>query len=273
MNVCSCRSWKGVLKVRKKLLLLQAFFKKEFILFRRYFHNSIGGMITLYIIFLLMVGGFQGMRALTGLGGDTLEGLVVGYVLWLFMLTTYQDVWYTLRSEAQEGTLEQLYMSAHGFGWVIGAKVAAGFFTNLIMVAVLLAAALLTTGVTVNLDLLSLLPLVIGTLLGSAGIGFAIGGTTLVLKRIDSYTQMVQFLLIALVAAPAGRVVWMRFLPCSYGSALINRVMVGGQNLTQIGLGNVAALFLVGLGHLLAGYAVYKACERKAMIQGTLGHY
>ena len=190
----------------KKVLLLQAFFKKEFILFRRYFLNSLGGMLTLYIIFLLVMGGFQGVSALTGVGGNTVEGLVVGYVLWLFMLSTYQDVSHTLRTEAQEGTLEQLYMSAHGFGWVMGAKVVAGFFTNLIVVSVLLMAALLTTGVRLNLDLMSLLPLLIGTLLGSVGIGFAIGGITLILKRIDSYTQMVQFLLIALVAAPAGRV-------------------------------------------------------------------
>ncbi len=257
----------------RKGLLLQAFFKKELILFRRYLHNSVGGMITLYVIFLLLVGGFQGVRALVGVGADTLEGLVVGYVLWIFMLSTYQDVWYTVRTEAQEGTLEQLYMSAHGFGWVMGAKVVAGFFTNLIMVAVLLAAALLTTGVSVNLDFWSLLPLVIGTLLGSAGIGFAVGGITLVLKRIDSYTQMVQFLLIALVGAPAGRIIWMRLLPCSYGSALINRVMVGGQNLSQIGFGHVAAMILIGVGHLLAGYGIYKFCEHRAMIQGTLGHY
>ncbi|NLL49410.1 MAG: hypothetical protein GX249_12630 [Firmicutes bacterium] len=257
----------------KKVLLLQAFFKKEFILFRRYFLNSLGGMLTLYIIFLLVMGGFQGVSALTGVGGNTVEGLVVGYVLWLFMLSTYQDVSHTVRREAQEGTLEQLYMSAHGFGWVMGAKVVAGFFTNLIVVSVLLMAALLTTGVRLNLDLMSLLPLLIGTLLGSVGIGFAIGGITLILKRIDSYTQMVQFLLIALVAAPAGRVLWMRLLPCSYGSVLIAQVMVGKENLVDLGLGNVATMFLVGIVHLFLGYGIYKACERKAMLAGMLGHY
>ncbi len=257
----------------KKLLLLQAFLRKEFIVFRRYWVNSLGSMITLYVIFLLVIGGFQGVRAWAGVGGDTVEGLVVGYVLWLFMLATYQDVSHTLRSEAQEGTLEQLYMSTHGLGWVMGAKVVAGFFTNLVLVVVLLLAALATTGVTLNVDFLSLLPLVVGTLLGSVGIGFAIGGITLVLKRIDSYTQMVQFLLIALVAVPAGRVLWMRLLPCSYGSALITRVMVGGESLVQLGLWNVAAMFFVGLIHLLLGFGVYKICERKAMLAGMLGHY
>lgn len=257
----------------KKLILLNAFFKKEFILFRRYLINSLGGMITLYVIFLLLIGGYRGFNALSGVAGDTVESLVVGYVIWLFMLVTYQDVAYTLRTEAQEGTLEQLYMSVHGLGWVMSSKVIAGFFVNLILIAVMLTAALLTTGISLNVDLLSLTPVVVGTLLGSVGIGFAIGGVTLVLKRIDSYTQMVQFLLIALVAVPAQRVAWMRLLPCSFGASLISRIMVGGQNIMELGLSNVAVMYLIGIGHLALGYGVYKACERKAMRAGMLGHY
>ncbi len=257
----------------KRILLMQAFFKKEFILFRRYLLNSLGGMMTLYVMFLLLFGGFQGLRGLAGLEGDTAEVLVVGYALWFFMLASYQDVSYSLRTEAQEGTLEQLYMSVHGFGWVMGAKVVARFFINLILVGVLLTAALITTGVTLNLDFLSLFPVLIGTLLGSLGVGFIIGGVTLVLKRIESYTQMVQFLLIALVAVPAERVLWMRLLPGSYGAAMIRRVMIDGENLVQLGLWNVISIFFIGLVHLGVGYGVYKLCERRAMLQGTLGHY
>lgn len=256
-----------------KVILLCAFFKKEFIIFKRYLINSIGSMLTLYVMFLLLFGGFQGIRGLAGLESSTADGIVVSYVLWFFMFTTYQDVANTLCSEARQGTLEQLYMSVHGFGWVMGAKVVASFCINLILVAVLLGAATFTTGVTLNLDLLSLFPVLIGTLLGSLGLGLVIGGLTLLFKRIDSYTQMVQFILIALVAIPAENVLGMRLLPGSYGAALIRGIMIDGKNLLQLGLGNVGFIFLVGLVHLSLGYAVYKVCERKAMIQGTLGHY
>lgn len=259
--------------MRKKLLLLQAFFKMEFITFRRYWVNSFGGMLTIYVIFLVLFGGYQGLRGLGGMEGDTAEVIVVGYVLWFFMLATYQDVWYTLRTEAQQGTLEQLYMSIHSFGWIMGAKVIARFFINLVSVAILLGAALLTTGITLNLDLLSLMPVLIGTLLSSLGIGFLIGGITLIFKRIDSYTQMVQFVLIALIALPAERVPWMRLLPGSYGAALIRSVLVDGSNLWGLGVGNLALLFAVGLLHLAVGYGVYSLCEKRAMLHGMLGHY
>lgn len=254
----------------KKLLLLQAFFKMEFITFRRYWVNSLGGMLTIYVIFLVLFGGYQGLG---GMEGDTAEVLVVGYVLWFFMLATYQDVWYTLRTEAQQGTLEQLYMSIHSFGWIMGAKVIARFFINLISVAILLWAALFTTGITLNLDLLSLMPVLIGTLLSSLGIGFLIGGITLIFKRIDSYTQMVQFVLIALIALPADRVPWMRLLPGSYGGALIRSILVDGSNLWGLGMGSLSLLFAVGLLHLAVGYGVYSFCEKRAMLYGMLGHY
>ncbi len=259
--------------MREKLLLLRAFFKMEFITFRRYWMNSLGGMLTLYVIFLVLFGGYQGLRSLGGVEGDPAEVIVVGYVLWFFMLSTYQDVWYTIRTEAQQGTLEQLYMSIHPFGWIMGAKVVARFFINLLLVAILLGAALFTTGVTLNLDLLSLMPVLIGTLLSSLGIGFLIGGITLMFKRIDSYTQMVQFILIALVALPADRVLWMRLLPGSYGATLIRNILVDGATLWGLGVGNLAMLFAIGLLHLAVGYGVYTLCEKKAMFLGMLGHY
>ena len=164
-------------------------------------------------------------------------------------------------------------MSIHSFGWVMGASVSAAFMANFVMWAVLLGVAMFTTGTALNIDLLSVLPVLIGTLLGPLGIGFIIGGLTLVFKRIESYTQMVQFVLIGLVAVPAERVVWMRLLPGSFGAGLVRDIMVRGASLAEIGAGNLALLFAIGVGHLLLGYAVYKQCERAAMSQGLLGHY
>ena len=110
-------------------------------------------------------------------------------------------------------------------------------------------------------------------MLGMLGVGFAVGGVTLIIKRIDSYTQMIQFLLIALIAVPAERVLWMRLLPGSFGAGLIRGIMIDGQNLAQLGLSNLITMFLIGVLHLVLGYGIYKLCERKAMLQGMLGHY
>lgn len=259
--------------MRKKLLLLQAFFKKQVIYFRRYLLNTLGGMLTLYCIFLLILGGYRGLSGPTGLTGDTVEALVVGYVMWFFLYTTYQDVAQQIRSEALTGTLEQLYMSVHGFGWVIGAHVLAAFIANLFMAAVLLAVAMRTAGTVLHINLPALLPVFVGTLLGPVGLGLIIAGLTLIFQRIDSYTQIVQFLLIGLVAMPAEKVAWMRLLPGSFGAGLVREMMVRGRGLAEIGLSRLLLLFAIGAVHLLLGYGVYKLCEKRAMSRGLLGHY
>lgn len=259
--------------MRKKLILFWAFLKRQYVYFRRYLFNSLGGMLTLYVVFLLILGGYKGLVAPAGTEGDTLEALVVGYVLWFFLMTSYQDVYNTVRNESLTGTLEQLYMSTHGFGWVMGANVAAAFLANLVMVALLLTAALWTSGAVVNSDVGGLLPVLVGTLFGPVAIGFAAAGLALVFKRIDSYTQMVQFVLIALVAVPAEKAFWLRLLPGSFGASLVRDIMIRGQSLLEIGLAKLVLLFLIGIGHLALGYGVYKVCEKRAMVWGMLGHY
>lgn len=74
--------------MRKKLILFWAFLKRQYVYFRRYLFNSLGGMLTLYVVFLLILGGYKGLVAPAGTEGDTLEALVVGYVLWFFLMTT-----------------------------------------------------------------------------------------------------------------------------------------------------------------------------------------
>lgn len=273
MNGSFWKSWKGGAVVPKKYLLFRAFLLRQLIYFRRYFMNSLGGMLTLFLVFLLIFGGYQGLSGPGGLKGDTAEVLVVGYVLWFFLYTTYQDVAQYIRTESLTGTLEQLYMSVHGFGWVMGASVLAAFLTNLVLVALLLWFAMSVTGTMLNVNLPALFPVIFGTLLGPLGLGFVVAGLTLLFQRIDSYTQMVQFLLIGLVALPAEQVAWMRLLPGSFGAALAREIMVRGKGVMEIGLGNYLLLFVIGIVHLLLGYGVYKLCEGKAMSRGQLGHY
>ena len=259
--------------MREKLLLLRAFFKKEWIILKRYSVNSLGGILTMYVIFLMLFAGYKGVSNLAGIEGDTTEGLVVGYALWVFLLITYQDISFTLRIESQEGTLEQLYMSPHGIGWVMGAKVAASFLFNLLIMAIILFITMLTSGVSLNLDFFSLLPVLVGTLFSSLAMGFLVGGLTLIFKRIDSYTQMIQFIWIAFISLPANQIFWMRLLPGSYGATLVRNITISNQNLIQIGLNQLLFLYIIGLLHLAIGYGIYKLCERKAMREGMLGHY
>ena len=257
----------------KKWLLFKQLSIKSWIMFRRYFFNSLGGLGTLYAIFLVIFLGYKGIvgSAAPNLG-TSIEGILVGYILWYLALSAYQDVAYTIQIEARQGTLEQLYMSVHGFGWVVGFQQIINAFYSLLTAGILAFFLMLTTGKWLNIDLLSLLPLLTLELICFAGVGFALGGLMLIFKRIDSFMQIVQFVLIFFVAAPPSN--WLlRLMPGTLGADLIQRVMNGGETLLQLAWQDLLLAAGIALSYLLLGVATYRICERKAMRCGTLGHY
>ena len=70
------------------------------------------------------------------------------------------------------------------------------------MAFLILMAVMLSTGRYLNLDLISLLPLIILLLVPIAGRGFILGGLQILYKRIQSILQIVQFLLVGVLVAP-----------------------------------------------------------------------
>jgi len=158
------------------LALFKAQVKMRYIYLKRYYFDTLSMIVTMFLIFLLI---FYGATALLGgtlsASGDTLEGIVVGFMVWTFALMAYGTLSWGMIEEAQQGTLEQLYMSPLGFGWVTIFRVAANFIVNALIVIVVLFLMMATTGKWLNLDFLSLTPLILLTVAGAYGIGFIMG--------------------------------------------------------------------------------------------------
>ncbi len=254
------------------LILLQAQVKKEFILLRRYFFNFLGGFATLYVVFLLLFLGYRGLAAGTDMYGTGLGNLIVGYMLWIFAMTIYQDISYHLFNEAREGILEQLYMSPFGYIRVTAFRLIAGLVLNFGMAFLILMAMMLSTGRYLNLDLISLVPLIILLLVPIAGLGFILGGLQILYKRIQSILQIVQFLLVGVVVAPIN-LGWTVFLPGTMASHLVRQVMVEEAFITALPWTQFLMALVMAVFYLLLGLAIFKLCERRAMISGRLGQF
>jgi len=256
------------------LALFRAQLKMRYIYLKRYYFDTLSMIITMFLVFLII---FYGAMALLGgtpaTSGDTLEGIVVGFMVWTFALIAYSSLSWGMIEEAQQGTLEQLYMSPLGFGWVTIFRVAANFMVNAFMVIVVLFLMMATTGKWLNLDVLSLIPLILLTVAGAYGIGFFMGGLALVFKRVQSALQVLQFVLVIFIAAPFGWLPFMRFLPLSLGTRLIGMVMIDEVSLFQLPPGEV--LFLIGNSafYFGLGFLIFKFFENVARDRGLLGHY
>jgi ABC-2 type transport system permease protein len=239
---------------------------------KRYVFNTISGLLTMYVLFLIL---FLGARSLgpSTIGGPGLEGLVVGYLVWMMSITAYQDLAHNIANEAEIGTLEQLYLTPTGFAWLGGAYMIGQLLINLLFTAILLLAMMLTTGRWLHLDLVSLIPLTGITISASYGLGFLLAGLALVYKRIQSVFQVFTFGLVAFVAAPVARYAWMKLLPLALGNQLLKRVMVDGLRIWELPAQDLVLATGVGLAYLLIGLVIFRACLRLARNRGMLGQY
>jgi len=258
--------------MREKLTVLRAVFIRELIMMQRYLVNSVSGVITLYIVFMIL---FFGARAVAGgalaIGGTTTEGLVVGYLVWTFAMMGYQELAWGIINEAQVGTLEKLYLTPVGFRWVNVFSQLSQLVVNLTLLGVVMLLIMLTTGVTLKIDVATVIPLLLITASAAYGLGFALAGLALIHKRIQSAFQIVQFILVAFIAAPPTS--WSQFLPLNLGNRLLNAAMVRGVRLWELPLGQLVTTVLVGAGYLGLGILVMNHCERRARDRGLLGHY
>ncbi|MCL0099179.1 ABC transporter permease [Dehalococcoidia bacterium] len=255
------------------LVLFKAILKQQFILMRRYLFNTIVSLIGIYIIFLLI---FFGAHALGGGApefGATLDAIVVGFLVWTFALFAYSDLAHGMVREAQEGTLEQLYMSPVGFTWVSLFRIVSRFWVMLTFNIMLLVLIMATTGRWLHLDVVSLLPLIVLTLAGVYGMAFATGGLALVFKRVESFVQILQFAVVGLIAAPLDRFPFLRYLPLAEGSRLIRRVMAEGLSIFELPATDLLFLLANSVLWFGLGFLAFKLLVNVARDRGLLGHY
>lgn len=253
------------------LSLFYAIFKKDLLLLARYPVDTVSRFAFTVIFFVLMfVGG-------TLVGGqafdDSLGGLIVGYFLWTMAVAAYQGVAGNVQSEASWGTLEQLYMSPHGFGTVMVMKVLSNVVTSFLWGATTLVAMLLITGRTLTVDVVTIVPLTLFTLAGAIGLGFVMGGLALLYKRISAVVNMLQFGLIALISAPAFDQPGLRYLPLAQGSGMLQRAMRDGVRLWEFSAVDHAVLVGTAVAYFLLGYVAFRLLAERARKLGVMGEY
>lgn len=268
----------GTSPTPKLSALAGAIWNKTIIMLRRYAFNTIAQMVSVYLLFLIVFLGARGISGAVGGSpvalGETLDAAIVGFFLWFLALSSHSELAYTIMTEARLGTLEQLMMTPFGFRWVAVFEVVTATITSLLMSGLILVAMLLTTGRQLQIDLVTIVPLLLMIAATAFGIGFALAGLALVYKRMDALFQVMQFVFIALIGAPAFlSTPVMAVLPLSMPSLLINEAMTDGVLLTEMGAGRLVLAVLNCAAYLSIGLFVFGRMERKARKNGSLAQY
>ncbi|MFU8868123.1 ABC transporter permease [Natronococcus sp.] len=251
--------------------LARAVLYREFLLFVRYPANAVGGIVVALFFFGVL---FYGGRMVAGQAlTDSIEGIVVGYFLWTLSVGAYSSISNDIGSEVQWGTLERHVMTPFGFAPVALLKGVAKIVRTFLTSTVILAAMIVVTGTTLELNPLTVVVVATLTIVSVLGLGLAAGGITVLYKQIGNWLNLLQFGFVVLISAPAFDLGWMRFLPLAHGSALLQRAMVDGIRLWEFSPIDVGILVGVAVGYLALGYAVFQYATRRARRLGVLGDY
>jgi ABC-2 type transport system permease protein len=257
--------------LRGFLRFFVAAFRKKLLLLVRYPVNTVSQFGTILLVFLVV---FYGGNAVAPAAiSDSIEGIIVGYLLWSMSITAYSGLSWGVTREAQWGTLEQLFMSPFGFGPVMVVKTVVNVLESFLWGSATLLVMMVVTGRWLSVDPLTVLPLGALAIAPAVGIGFAFGGLAIRFKRIENAFQLAQFVFIGLIAAPVAQYPLMKWLPLAQGSQLLQTAMTDGVALWNLPSGELAVLVVTALGYLLVGYAAFHYCQRWARREGVMGHY
>lgn len=244
---------------------------KEVQLLTRYRVNTASYLVLMYAIFLVI---FLGGRTFGGQTFDnSLGAIIVGYFLASLSFTSFSRLARTFSREASWGTLEQLYMAKVGFRRVTVLVAFTQFFLSFLIGTIILGMMLVTTGKTVSLDVVSIVPVLVFALLSVIGLGFVLGGAAVLYKRIDNVFGLMQFGFYGLVAAPVESYPALKFLPLAQGSYVLRLVMEQGYRLWEVPVADLGILVLTGVGYMLLGYVALGKIVGVARERGVLGHY
>lgn len=256
----------------KYLNLLKANIRKEYIEMKRYYPNTIAMLLTFYFIFLGMFTGIQVVGDPSTQDAN-IQYMIVNYIFWFLTMVIVSNMGWEIMSEALRGTLEQLAMSPIGMWKILLTRLIASTVVYFFIILFLLFLSMLTTSQWLNIDVLTLSPIFLLSVVSMYGFGYIIAGIALVFKQVQAFMQILQFLLAILTFVPLSAAPFLVYFPFVKGVDLIRQVMIEGLTLTNIPASDFFILSFNAIFYLLGGLMFFIFCERAAMKKGLLGHY
>lgn len=262
--------------VAGRYTLFIAVLKRKARLTLRYRVNFLIEIVGIYLFF---AGAFFGGQVAIERAGNGIalepgfDGVIVGFFLWTAAQVSYSGLQRSVTTESQWGTLEQLFISPYGFQTVMTTKLLVNVIWSIFVAALLLLLMMVTTTRGLTIDAFTIVPILLLTLLSVLGVGFVIAGLAMIYKKVGNINNIMQIILLGLVATPAVSVSGVSLLPLAHGSAMLQDAMRQGISLFEFSIVDLGLLLGVGFGYLAVGYALFGYATRVARRRGVMGHY
>lgn len=241
--------------------------RRALYLARRYWFESLLGLGLVTSLFGGLL--FAVLKASdSSLAAGGADGLIAGFAIWLFASAAAQGPSSEVMQETEQRSLEQLSLAPIRLDSLLAFRVLLDLLLGLALLILTLGVAQLLTGGSVTLS-----PAVLGlAILGVpalVGVGYALAGIMLLVKR-GEILAMISFpVVIALIALPAYPLNMLAWLPYALCAAAARAAAAGDQ----IPLDVWGWVALNGLLYLIAGRYLFLRLLRRARELGVLGHF
>ena len=258
------------------LRMLGAEIRRSTRLARSYWLEYVADLVLYTIGFLLLISVFR--AASDDYGPQEYLSSLIGYTIWKICASMLVEIARIASEEARTGTLEQLFLMGSQTGSVFIAR-SVGIMLNHgvrgLLLAFLLAAIL---GITLPISLTSILIFCL-TLVGAAGLGFALAGLVLVQKRMGGMLQLLWQLLVFFTGALAPIynplfAVIAKVLPLSWGITCLRAIFLEGASISLLWQERLLIGLLVNtFVYIALGFYIFNWGQRAARQMGVLAHY
>lgn len=236
---------------------------------RQYWFEALAGLVVVSGLFTALFYGVKSF-AFEGAEGQSLDGLVFGFLLWAFASAAYMSVTKTVVEDTQKGYIEQLFINPKGFTAILFVKAMVELLSALMFMTLMAYLVMWFTGNWLDIDFARFFLVLIIAAPSLIGLGLFVSGFALVYKRVDTIGQMLALALMALVALeglPFGPVSLLPFTP---GVSLAKSWVLhqGDFNVQDILIVITNSAFYFALGSI-----VFKHFEKVAKRKNLIGQY
>jgi len=234
---------------------------------RRYWPESLAAFAATLCVFC---GFLYAVAALGDVSIDSgkLDGLIVGFTLWIFAGTAYSSVSSETSEEIRQRTLEQICIAPAPLWAILGTRAVLRIGAGLCVLLLMLVAVNLVTGERLNMDYAKMIGAVLLAAPSLVGLGYMMSGLLLVVRKAEALQMLVYPALIGLIAYPAYPANLGAALPFAYGAS-VAKLAASGHNLPWMSYMTIGAISLLWLP---AGLIIFRLLESQAKRLGVLGH-
>ncbi|ABY91646.1 hypothetical protein JCM16816_04740 [Thermoanaerobacter brockii subsp. lactiethylicus] len=235
------------------------------------------GLVSDIVVLTLLYAGLIFMDTGSMLGeyynnpGNSKTLLLLGYIFWSYSIAAISGVSSEISIEAVKGTLEQKFMAVIPYPFLIAGNIISSLLLSSIVAAVIIAFSNLIIGVSITVNGKVILSLLM-TLVGMYGMGLILGGLSLIAKRINQLTLLIQILLLFVTDTLS------KTSPSSAISCIIPLTV--GNDIARKSVSNIVIsynewlmLILVSMLWFVVGSAIFGMSSRYARKNGLLGTY